>query len=172
MTIGIAYDLWSNIISWSSADTLKDLSRASPLFDEVIFKSDLKAFHDDRGCYILSPTDKVIRLYSGKKYRINLCDTNNTSIPRNIRYERYYIPGYRLKYDNQSRVGILFNNDPILVFRDFINSDYYNIATVHKRISEDISYIDFKTKIAVSCCKEYSTYAYESFEILFDGHWK
>lgn len=64
----IARDLWHDLIAYVPLVDLRDLSRASPLFDKVICSIGRRVFYGNK--YIVQLNDKhtVIVMHSGKKY--------------------------------------------------------------------------------------------------------
>lgn len=172
MTIGIAHDLWPDIVRLVPLDALRNLSRASPLFDEVICKAGIRVFYDDLGTYLLSPggRDIVIQFVSGRKYLIN---TSRVIMLQITVHNKFYDFDGHLDYDSDSLIGMLIRSNSIHVFNNFMNYDYYRIAQISKRIDEDVTYIDFDANVAVSICSGYRSYAFEFFKVLFkDGLWK
>lgn len=172
MTTGIVRDLWSDIVQLVPLDALRDLSKASPLFDEVICKAGIRVFYDGLGARRTCPEgrDVVIQFVSGRKY---LVDTNRVIMRQITVHNKFYDFDGHLDYDSDSLIGMLIRSNSIHVFNNFMNYDYYRIAQISKRIDEDVTYIDFDANVAVSIRSGYRSYAFEFFKILFkDGLWK
>lgn len=167
MTIGIAHDLWPDIIRLVSLDALCDLSRVSPLFDEVIFQAGIRVFYKNNIVHDLSPVGrfKVLQFASGKK---RVIDTRKVVEMHINIYNKFYDFGPRVYYDDEARIGMLIRNGCIHIFKNFRNHDYYHVARIEECIYEDVYYIDFTTKVAVAIGNGYETYSFESFEILFE----
>lgn len=64
----ICHDLIPLIVSYSSYDSLYDLSKASPIFDAVICNDNRKVFYDDGQHFVLGEKHTIIQTDYGKKY--------------------------------------------------------------------------------------------------------
>lgn len=70
----IAHDLWADIIQYVPIDALRDLSKASPIFDQIICKTGLRIFYDNYKGHVIGLWDRLIMLESGKKLLLSPYD--------------------------------------------------------------------------------------------------
>lgn len=68
----ICPDLWYDILSYIPHDSLREFSRASPIFHQLIYKANIRLFYDHLGKAVNIYQDDIliIRLSSGKKFVI------------------------------------------------------------------------------------------------------
>lgn len=185
----IARDLWYDIALLVPVDDLRLLSKASPMFDEIIHDANIRVFYGPTAVVLLRHRDymrscKIIQSSTGKK------DILEWMIGHGSHYFKSCIHGNEIYGDN-----ISWTDNPDLQKNWYLSldtkiamtcSDGYAMFTsnisaimdsefrahITDTISAEINYIDFTNKLMVYWNDSNNDHdvAYESFKVIYvDG---
>lgn len=199
MSIHISHDLISLIVSFIEHDSrLCDLSRASPIFDTMIYAAGIRGLYDQQlDTYInLSPNDTVIKLRNKRLIVLNnqcyryIDDTQNIKyssdsmivsnvVPETV--DAYFVDiknsivicfGFDYDYKIIKARRVIIEKDVIIVQtyvgKWTLGKNRYQGCPVIYGISDDIYGIDILNRYAIRQSEE--NFKYEQFDILFQNN--
>lgn len=193
----ISYDLYRSILEYLPVGTLKKLSNACPMFDEVIYAMDIRAFCWNGNICRLGDLDTIIVASNGKKYLLHkfmrrsgngLADGYEiingdrfTVKPIVIKYScsrpAEELGGWHVYYDHKNETEVIRNKNDIHI-NEYKRSRVHDGSYVETDISCDFrgyaDYIDFESKIVIwfAVHVRHNTYSivFDHFTVLFAGN--
>lgn len=184
----IAQDLWHDIIGYVSLADLRDLSRASVIFDMIICQIGRRIYYDDNtkdGLAVpLTDGHKIIALDSGKKYLLfaensssyNVLGTTGKMKCKKIEYCSNVTGDFCRFYDPATDIGIFLNVDCTYIKKNCGPIDSLNNCKIGYGLLRDSCRIDINSRIVTNhilTCKEINrfehTLRFEHFKILWSG---
>lgn len=182
----IAHDLWRDIIKYIPLVDLQDLSKASPMFDEVIYQIGYKVFYQDHKVYDLN--DRIlIKLKSGKKcvlwytnhyyksYKV-ITEEERYVTRSGIRYDNRPNILDRIYYDVSKGIAICEGNHNTTIIKEYVPTGREHRARIVVDKCHDFRYINLDTCIVLYTWHHFGgplDAAFEDFTVLFkDNKWQ
>lgn len=155
----IAWDLVRSIIEWLPRSDLRDLSRASPIFDQEIYCMGIKMIYLKNGKYIIPENDKVIFVTKiGQLFVLKssyIADARTIKFAENPDHQKKYLKdpetGFAMYYDRGNILLYYCDEDTCNKLQSCLSCNYTVKISCNKRAIGWIGSIDPISCMIVTC---------------------